>query len=620
MNTGRSDKAAGGGADLGERPLLIGCGILKREIEAVILKNNWALDTLFLDSSLHVNFEKLSCSLISALAANRDREVVVLYGECHPLMDKLLSLADVTRIHGQNCVEMLLGRELFTRHLSQGAFFLLEEWARRWDAVVGETFSMNPEIARSVFQGDRKYILAVKTPCSGTFKEEAEHAAEKVGLPLQWIEASLDNLEKTLTSAVEAAETKYCSGYGRHAMTRRHSVLENRVANLAREKAQLQLINEIIRQLATASGLDNAIEKMLQILVGLLGGTNIAFYYRIDDKLFMQDLFSGQREIERIEDDLPAKAYETGKFLEAEHQFQESGMTTKEFTKAFDWAVPLIVGKEVVGVVAVRRLILSSEELKEALNVFYSFAAHVLKNEILGYTRLRKAFDDINSLNRKYLQEISLRKAIAADLAEKQFLLDKTGEMAKVGGWELDPATKRVVCTKEVYRIHELPPDSQIDLALGLSFYAPEARPVIEEAVRKLSETGQPFDLELPFSTAKGRNLWVRAIGEAEVKDGNIVVLRGSFQDITDRKRLEFERERLISELKQSLAEVKTLKGMIPICASCKKIRDDKGFWEQIESYILSHSDARFTHGICPECMKKLYPDFGFGKETAENK
>jgi methyl-accepting chemotaxis protein len=81
-------------------------------------------------------------------------------------------------------------------------------------------------------------------------------------------------------------------------------------------------------------------------------------------------------------------------------------------------------------------------------------------------------------------------------------------------------------------------------------------------------------------------------------------------KEITERKRAEDEREKLIQELQKALAEVKTLSGLIPICASCKKIRDDKGYWNQIESYIRDHSEAEFSHGICPDCMKKLYPDF----------
>jgi PAS domain-containing protein len=76
--------------------------------------------------------------------------------------------------------------------------------------------------------------------------------------------------------------------------------------------------------------------------------------------------------------------------------------------------------------------------------------------------------------------------------------------------------------------------------------------------------------------------------------------------DITARKEAEAERERLIRELKEALAKVKTLSGLVPICAWCKKIRDDQGFWKQVEVFIQSHSDAVFTHGVCPDCMKKF--------------
>jgi PleD family two-component response regulator len=68
------------------------------------------------------------------------------------------------------------------------------------------------------------------------------------------------------------------------------------------------------------------------------------------------------------------------------------------------------------------------------------------------------------------------------------------------------------------------------------------------------------------------------------------------------------EKEKLIAELQQALAKVKTLSGLIPICSSCKKIRDDKGYWNQIETYIRERSDADFTHSICPKCAKILYP------------
>lgn len=81
-------------------------------------------------------------------------------------------------------------------------------------------------------------------------------------------------------------------------------------------------------------------------------------------------------------------------------------------------------------------------------------------------------------------------------------------------------------------------------------------------------------------------------------------------QDITEAKRLEKEREDLIGSLEAAQANIKILSGLLPICASCKKIRDEKGAWEQMERYIHSHSEADFSHGICPDCMRKLYPEY----------
>ena len=92
-------------------------------------------------------------------------------------------------------------------------------------------------------------------------------------------------------------------------------------------------------------------------------------------------------------------------------------------------------------------------------------------------------------------------------------------------------------------------------------------------------------------------------------KAGNPVGLMSSSIEITDRKKTEREKEKLIKKLQDALSEIKVLQGILPICAECKKIRDDQGYWYQIEKYIHDHSEAEFSHGICPECAKKLYPN-----------
>jgi len=87
---------------------------------------------------------------------------------------------------------------------------------------------------------------------------------------------------------------------------------------------------------------------------------------------------------------------------------------------------------------------------------------------------------------------------------------------------------------------------------------------------------------------------------------GSIIGASTIARDITERERVRKEREELITELREALANVRTLKGLLPICAWCKKIRDDRGYWQQIEAFIREHSEAHFSHGICPACAQKV--------------
>ncbi|MFO7886119.1 MAG: MASE3 domain-containing protein [Desulfobacteraceae bacterium] len=318
-------------------------------------------------------------------------------------------------------------------------------------------------------------------------------------------------------------------------------------------------------------------------------------------------------------------------------------------------------------------------------------------------------------------------------LKKNQALLESTGRMAKVGGWELDAETLEVTWTGEMYRIHELPPDTKPLLQEAINFFHPGDRPKLEQAIQRALDHGDPYDMEIRFITATGNHLWTRTRCEPEVVQGKVIKLKGTFQDITARKRIEDalresearyrtlfetisdavyvhdvygklidvnteayqrlgytrdemlklyvsdldanytsiddvktkiepaiksgpltilsrhrgknglvldvelimnvfhrkgkdvfvtvarditdrltaekENEKLIASLNQALAEVKKLSGLLPICSHCKKIRDDKGYWSSIESYISQHSEAEFSHSICQECAKKYYPD-----------
>ncbi|HWY75826.1 MAG TPA: PAS domain S-box protein [Verrucomicrobiae bacterium] len=95
---------------------------------------------------------------------------------------------------------------------------------------------------------------------------------------------------------------------------------------------------------------------------------------------------------------------------------------------------------------------------------------------------------------------------------------------------------------------------------------------------------------------------------------GKVVGVSAIEADITERKRVEEERLGLINELTEALGKIRTLRGLLPICSACKKIRDDQGYWQKVESYISAHTEAEFTHGICPDCITRLYPEYAPAK------
>ncbi len=124
-----------------------------------------------------------------------------------------------------------------------------------------------------------------------------------------------------------------------------------------------------------------------------------------------------------------------------------------------------------------------------------------------------------------------------------------------------------------------------------------------------LGEQKQVEKIEFEITHADGKSRWIEHICQPVFSPkGEYLGRRASSRDISIRKKAELERKRLIEELQKALAEVKQLSGLLPICSFCKKIRDDKGYWNQLESYISQHSDIKFSHSVCQSCIKEHYP------------
>jgi PAS domain S-box-containing protein len=120
-----------------------------------------------------------------------------------------------------------------------------------------------------------------------------------------------------------------------------------------------------------------------------------------------------------------------------------------------------------------------------------------------------------------------------------------------------------------------------------------------------------PNEYVFPILHISGETRWIhlRTTILRECR-GEIVAVEGIASDITERKRAEEERKQLIRDLKKALSQVKKLSGLLPICSHCKKVRDDRGYWKQIEAFISERSDLFFTHGLCPECLVRHYPEY----------
>jgi PAS domain S-box-containing protein len=176
-----------------------------------------------------------------------------------------------------------------------------------------------------------------------------------------------------------------------------------------------------------------------------------------------------------------------------------------------------------------------------------------LEGTAVDITERKRAVEEVRNLNAALEQRVAER---TTELQQSKELLDQTGRLARVGGWEIDLERNELTWTDVVHQIHEVAPGFRPTVEAGIRFYAPEAVPVISEALRRVVEEGQPFDVELQLITAKKKKIWVRALGEANRKEGKATLVRGVFQDIDARKIAEIELQKYREHLEESNKEL----------------------------------------------------------------
>lgn len=222
---------------------------------------------------------------------------------------------------------------------------------------------------------------------------------------------------------------------------------------------------------------------------------------------------------------------------------------------------------------------------------------------------------EINGLREHALSELAERKRAEKKLLASEKRFQDIALSSADWIWEMDQQCNYTFATGRAREILGFNPDELKGYNFLDLLTSQEKVRALDTFMRAVSRREPWVDLEAWLLTKDRRQICLlfNAVPMFD-EHGSLMGYRGVAKEITDRKQAEAEKENLIQELQEALKNIKTLRGLLPICASCKKIRDDKGYWNGLETYIHQHTEAEFTHGICPECIQKLYP--GLIKKT----
>ena len=196
------------------------------------------------------------------------------------------------------------------------------------------------------------------------------------------------------------------------------------------------------------------------------------------------------------------------------------------------------------------------------------------------------------------------RLTVEAALREGERQLSEAQRIAHVGSWEWDIKTNVVTWSDELRRMYGVSAGAAAGYREFLALAHPEDRARLEALVAEGLQARRTVDYEWRVVRPDGMVRYLQARNVVILDDqGEAIRMAGTSLDITERKEAEQNQRTLLRELQSSVAEVRTLQGILPICANCKRIRSDEGRWEAVESYVREHTNAEFTHGLCPDCV-----------------
>jgi PAS domain S-box-containing protein len=369
------------------------------------------------------------------------------------------------------------------------------------------------------------------------------------------------------------------------------------VADISEQK-RMQKLNEALFKIATAaetaSDLPELFKAVHKVISEVMPANN--FYISLyDDE---NDLISFPYFVDEVDTpELPRKpghglteyVLRTGKSLlcndELSEELAKKGEADLIGEPAPIWlGVPLIVSSKSIGAMVVQ---------------------HYTDPKAYG-ERERRMLEYVSD----QVGKVIAHKKSEVELAESEHRFRNLYDNVPVGIYRTTPSGKVLGANSALIKMMGCSSFEELsNLDLNASGYEDQQKREIFKDVMEEVGTIQRFE-----STWKRRDGSIIHVSENAIavrgNDGKISYYEGMVEDITERKVVEKERERLITELQKAIAEVQALSGLLPICASCKKIRDDSGYWNQLESFIEHRATVQFSHGICPDCMQKLYPQY----------